>query len=188
MTRPTAWCAGDACGGPAIGRWIVPRPGVRINAVSGSPPDNHFSTGPNRGVILPGGWRVQSACGSPTVGAGVVSSACVKSAGKAVGLSTPYDHLSTGPNCSVGVATHRRIGCARRGPSVNARLCWLEPVRQRRRCAEGEQEGNDRDADCVSSGECFHGQILLKGGIELGWMRARSEVICLEESLEWRFL
>ena len=43
-----------------------------------SAPDNHFSAGPDRRVIVSGSGRVGGAGGGPTVSAGIVSAACVQ--------------------------------------------------------------------------------------------------------------
>ena len=65
-----------------------------------SAPDDHFSAGPDRPVLVSACGRVVGAGGRPTVGAGIISPACVKAGGPC--LSPPQTIISAaGPDCAV---------------------------------------------------------------------------------------
>src|SRR5206468_5836081 len=69
---------GSIC--PAISARIVPPAGVYIaRGIRDSPaPDDHFTAGPDRCVIVAGSGRIGGRCGCPTICDGVVSSAWIQ--------------------------------------------------------------------------------------------------------------
>lgn len=70
-------------------------------------PDNHFSAGPDGGVIIPTGGGIGDVGGHPTVCVRIVSGAGVKKVVVNV-RPTPDDHLAVRPDCGV---TRSRRGC-----------------------------------------------------------------------------
>ena len=81
-----------------------------------STPDDHFSAGPDRRVLVSSIRRVGGAGGRPTVRAGIVSSAGVKNEG--IILPTPDDHFTAGPDCAVVDSAIGRVGDAGGCPAI----------------------------------------------------------------------
>ena len=92
---------------------------VQLTFLTYSSPDNHLVTSPDCRVKLPRNRRTGGADSCPTISAGIVSSARVQIAAKAV-QSAPDDHLTAAPHCRVNVPASGRAGGAGGYPTVRA--------------------------------------------------------------------
>ena len=93
--------------------------GIDLTGFALPAPDDHFTPGPDCGVIRPGIGRISDAGGCPRIGAGIVSSASVKQNEISI-LSTPNDHFAAGPDCPVTVSGIGRVSRAGGRPTIGA--------------------------------------------------------------------
>jgi len=124
---PAGGRIGGAGGCPTIRAGIVSPASV---AAAQATPDDHFTAGPHRRVIVSGTGRVGHAGGCPAIRARIVSPAGVRS----WEFSTPNDHFTAGPHRRVFVSTSGRVDGASRCPIVNASA---RPIRYSGQCVVG---------------------------------------------------
>ena len=115
-----ARCISEGRDGPTICARIVFAARVQVGAGVGpglkSAPDNHLSSGPDRGVSKAALGRVDRAGGCPTVRARIISPAAIQITAGTV--SAPRDHFTAGPDCCLITTAIRRAGHAGGGPRV----------------------------------------------------------------------
>src|SRR4029077_1048530 len=81
-----------------------------------APPDDHFTAGPDRRVMVSSRGRSGRADGRPTISAGSVSPAGVQKV--VLAPSPPNDHFTPGPDCSVLGSGFGRIEGGRSRPCI----------------------------------------------------------------------
>src|SRR5205814_798142 len=114
----------DGAGCPRFLRACLSSPACPYTAVvTLSPPDDHFSAGPDRRVKTSASGRVGGAGGCPRISHGIVSPACVQVVqGTVVEMTPPNDHFTAGPDSPVIGPGSRRVGHAGGYPTIRARI------------------------------------------------------------------
>jgi hypothetical protein len=103
---------------PSVSVGIVSAAVAKINvgALVPSTPNNHLAARPNGSGTEPGGGGIGRGCGGPTVSAWSIFSPGIHHA--ATGVTSPDNHLTTGPHCFVIETTTRRAGGACCSPRI----------------------------------------------------------------------
>src|SRR5947209_6228958 len=87
-----------------------------------SPPDDHFTAGPDCRLTKSGSGRVGGAGGCPTIRARIVSAAGIKNALVVRASATPDDHFTASADCRVIGSRGRRVGGAGGCPTLRAAI------------------------------------------------------------------
>src|SRR5437879_4301421 len=84
-------------------------------------PEDHFTAGPDRGVIIPGIGRITGVCSSPAICTRIISPAAIQRSA-ATRVAAPEDHFTAGPNRSVILARGGGAAGAGGRPGVGGRI------------------------------------------------------------------
>src|SRR5204863_9495338 len=103
---------------PASRCWFVPATSIKVVVLVVTAPDNHFTARPHRRVKDSGQRRIDNRGRCPTIRAGIVSAAGVQNRRVRNVVSTPDDHLATGPYRPVKLSCIRCIYRGGSSPSV----------------------------------------------------------------------
>jgi len=86
----------DASSCPTVRNWVVLTARIQIIETTKTAPYNHDFAGPNGGVMIPFGGRVNRADRRPAIGLGIVFGPSIQ-----VGSASPDNHFIASPNRSM---------------------------------------------------------------------------------------
>ena len=86
-----------ACGRPSVVNWIITTAGLENRGARTATPNDHLTSGPNRCMQMPGGWRARLRGWLPVIDRRIVARAGIGLSDKAV-VSAPDNHLRAGPD------------------------------------------------------------------------------------------